>query len=194
MTSITGNQPVTQSPLRPLMTHPSTASYPDMTRLLPSQMWHSGMSYTQPAPTGQTFVHQTSTAQPATIPLYNVASTSNPSPYITEENLGQTEKKPQMSINNFVPEVSEPPAKRMKEESTSSYKPDGISVQNADVTVMSEYNLHVNSVAWFISLIHTLPLHLARCDDTEIEVAGKTVYQEIQVRFLAYLHAVKVLQ
>ena len=158
-------------------------------------MWHPGMNHTHPSPTTQNFAEQAiSTAQPATFPLYNVASTSTPSSYITEENLGQTEKTPQMSVNNVVPEVSEPSAKRIKQESTSSYRPDGINVRNADVTVMSEYRLHVNSVAWFTSLIYILPLYLARRDDIEIEVAGKTVDQEVRVRFLAYPHCVWALQ
>ena len=179
---------------QPPMALPSTERNENGTRLPQGQKLHPGMNYTQPAPTGQNVVQQTSTAQPATFPLYNVASTSTPSTYITEENFGQLEKKPQMSVNNFVPEMSEPSAKRIKQESTSSYKPDGINVGNAAVTVMSEYKLHVKSVAWFTFIIYTLPLHLTRRDDIEIEVAGKTVDQEIRVRFLAYPHCVFALQ
>ena len=39
-----------QYPLQPRMTQPSTARHLDMARLPQSQMWHQGMSYTQPAP------------------------------------------------------------------------------------------------------------------------------------------------
>ena len=47
---VTGNQPVTQSPVYSLMTQPSTARHLDMTRLPQSQIWHQGMNHTQPAP------------------------------------------------------------------------------------------------------------------------------------------------
>ena len=78
--------------------------------------------------------------------MNNIASTSTPSRSIAVANPGLTVKRPQISVNNVAHVMSEPSAKRTKHESTTSYKPDGINVQNSDVTMLSEYKLYMHIV------------------------------------------------
>ena len=151
-----------QSPLRPPVTLPYTAIDQDMTWLPQDRMWHTGIRQTQPPPTMQKSFSQKmpSSALLAAVPMHDVALTSTPSRNIAVANPGQTEKRPPMSANDVDPWMSESSAKRINQESTSFFKPDGINVRNSDVTVMSEYKLHMNSVAWFTSTLY----HYIRCN------------------------------
>ena len=132
----------------PLMALPSTERYQNATLLSQSQMWHPGMTFTQPASSIQNLASQASSiAQLADIPPYQVASTSRPPQSIpaaihqpTGDRALRTAK---LSLTNTGHEESEPTSKRTKHESGSDYRPDGLNFRNPAVTELSEYKIHV---------------------------------------------------
>ena len=133
---------------QPLMALPSTERYQNATLLSQSQMWHPGMTFTQPASSIQNLVSKTSSiAQLADIPPYQVASTSRPPQSIpaaihqpTEDRALQTAP---LSLTYTGHEESKPTSKRTKHESGSDYRPDELNVRNPAVTEFSEYKLNV---------------------------------------------------
>ena len=150
------NQGATSLPfseLQPLMAQPSTERNQAVTRLPQGQMWHPGLTYTQPAPTLQTFPQQTSSTTPATAPLYDVNSTSVPSRHITEGSSWQTERRYQIPVNDASPVETEPSAKRTKHESTSSYKPlVDIFLKHIQIILIMHYfkNKSISEIHWTV--------------------------------------------
>ena len=165
---------------QPLVALPSTEGNQALTWLQQGHILHQGIP--SQAPTVENLDPQTSSiAQQADIPIYKVASTSTQSLSTSVAIHEPTGVRPQeiaKPLLNYVGhEESEPLSKRIKHESGSAYKPDGINFPNSVITELSEYYMYIVTYCFTSLLISVLFHEVSLCFSLCLYIC----YQGVQV-------------